>query len=62
MEDTAYWLASSGLLSLLSYLIQDHLPTGGTIHSAWALPQQTLIKKMPYKVAYTAVGWRHFLN
>lgn len=27
-----YWLALGGLLSLLSSVLHDHLPRGGTIH------------------------------
>ena len=29
----AYWLASPGLLNLLSYRTQDHQPRDGTTHS-----------------------------
>jgi hypothetical protein len=32
-RDAAYWLASPGLLSLLSYRTQDHQPRDGTSHS-----------------------------
>jgi hypothetical protein len=32
-RDTAYWLASPGLLSLLSYRTQDCQPRDGTIHN-----------------------------
>ena len=31
MEEHAYWLASHGLLSLVSHTIQNCLPTSGTI-------------------------------
>ena len=33
MERAAYWLASTGLLSLLSYRTQDHQPRDGTTHN-----------------------------
>ena len=32
VEGAAYWLASPGLLSLLSYRTQDYQPTNGTTH------------------------------
>ena len=28
----------------------------------WAWPHQSLIKKIPYKLAYTPILWRHSLN
>jgi hypothetical protein len=31
-RDVTYWLASPGLLSLLSYRTQDHQPRDGTTH------------------------------
>jgi hypothetical protein len=31
-RDVSYWLASSGLLSLLSYRTQDYQPRDGPIH------------------------------
>ena len=31
-REAAYWLASHGLLSLLSYRTQDHQPKDGTTH------------------------------
>jgi hypothetical protein len=31
-RDVSYWLASSGLLSLLSYIIQEYQPRGGPTH------------------------------
>ena len=33
MEDAAYWLASPGLLSLLSYRTQDYQSRDGTTHN-----------------------------
>ena len=35
-RDVIYWLASPGLLSLLSYRTQDYQPRDGTTHK-WAL-------------------------
>lgn len=37
-RNTAYWLASPGFLSLLSYTIQDHLPGDGTTYCELGLP------------------------
>lgn len=40
MEDGAYWLASLPILSQLSYIPQDHLPTkNGAAHSGLDLPE-----------------------
>jgi hypothetical protein len=36
-RDVLYWLASTGLLSLLSYRTQDYLPRDGITHKG-ALP------------------------
>jgi hypothetical protein len=49
MEDAAYWLPPSSLLSLLLYTNQDHLPIAGTVPSGLAPPQQSLSKKMSYR-------------
>jgi hypothetical protein len=37
-RDAAYWLASPGLLSLLSYRTQDHQPRDGTTHHGLGPP------------------------
>jgi len=37
-RDVSYWLASPGLLSLLSYRTQDHQPGDGTTHSGLGPP------------------------
>jgi hypothetical protein len=37
-RDVLYWLASPGLLSLLSYRTQDHQPRDGTTHSVPSHP------------------------
>lgn len=53
-SNTAYWLAASSLLSMLSYITQDHLPrsSGGPglckmLTVGCAFPHQSLTKKMP---------------
>ena len=56
----AYWLAPCGLLSLLSYRTQDHKPRDGTTHNELGPPYQSLIKKMPYRLAYNSILWRCF--
>jgi hypothetical protein len=38
MEEDACWLASPGLLNLLSYRIQDHQPRDDTIHNGLGPP------------------------
>lgn len=53
----AYWLAPPRLLSLLSYSTQDH-----TTHNGLGLPHQFLIKKMPYRLAYSLILWEQFLS
>ena len=37
-RNTAHWLALNGLLPILSYVTQDHLPRIGTNHSELGLP------------------------
>jgi len=37
-RDVTYWLASPGLLSLLSYRTQDHQPRDGTTHNGLGPP------------------------
>jgi hypothetical protein len=37
-RDVPYWLASPGLLSLLSYRTQDHQPRDGTTHNGLGPP------------------------
>jgi hypothetical protein len=56
-RDVSYWLASPGLLSLLSYRTQDYQPRDGTTHKEPSHPW-SLIEKMPY----SCISWRHFLN
>lgn len=56
MENTA----PHGLLSLFSLTIQDHLPNGGTV--VWVLPHQSLVNKMPHKLAYRLIRCKCFPN
>jgi hypothetical protein len=56
-RDAAYWLASPGLLSLLSDRTQDYQPGDGTTHNGFSHPL-SLIEKMPY----SWISWRHFLK
>ena len=58
----AYWLALYDLLSLLSYRTQNHSPGVATPTMGWALPHQSLVKKIHYRSAYSQILWRHFLN
>ena len=57
----AYWLAPHSLFSLLSYRTQDHLPIGGTTHIGLG-PPHLITKKMLYRLANSAILWRHFIN
>jgi hypothetical protein len=47
----AYWLASHGLRSLLFYTTQNHQLRDGPTHKGLGPPHQSLIKKMPYRLA-----------
>jgi hypothetical protein len=55
----AYWLAPHGLLSLFSYPICYHQPRGGL---GWALHCPSLIKKIPYMLAYIPILRRFFFS
>lgn len=61
-RNTTYWLVPQGLLSLLFYTAQDHLPRGGPVQSRLGSPYQSLIKKMPLIFACRPVWWRHLLS
>lgn len=61
-QGAAYWFVPLGLFSLFSYRTQDHQPRCGPTHNRLGLPPQSLIKKMPYRLAYNPILWRHFLN
>lgn len=54
----AYWLAPCDLFSR-PYRTQDYWPGDGITHNG---PHQSLNKKMPYRLAYSPVLWRHFFN
>jgi hypothetical protein len=45
-----------GLLSLLSYITQDHQPRDGTTRNGCALPLQSLMEKMAHRLAYSPVS------
>ena len=58
-RDATYWLASPGLLSLLSYRTQVYQPRDGRwSHPQGAFPPWSLIEKMPY----SWISWRHLPN
>ena len=56
-RDVPYWLASTGLLSLLSYRTQDYQPSDGPTHKGPS-PPWSLIEKMPS----SWISWKHFPN
>ena len=61
-RDAAYWLVLHGLLSLLSYRIQDYQPRVALPTTMdWALPYQQIIKKI-YRLACSWILRKHFLN
>ena len=53
-RNATQWLAPHGLLSLLSVLAQAHLPRDGTTTVDWALPHQSLVKKMSPRICQQA--------
>ena len=57
----AYRHASHDLLSLFPYRTQDHQPRDGTTHSGLG-PLPSLMVEMPYRLAYSWILWRQFLN
>ena len=62
MEGGAYWFASHGLLSLLSYRTQITNPGMATPTMCWALPHQSPVKKMPHRIACSLIVRRDFLG
>lgn len=60
-RNAAYWLAIPGLLSLLSFVTQDHEPVVALPRVGWALPYRSLIKKTHYRLAYRQSG-RYFFQ
>jgi len=61
-RDVDYRLALHGLLSLPSYRTQGHGAREAPLSVGWALPQKSLINKVPSGFAYNPILWRHFLN
>lgn len=51
----AYWIVRHGLLSLLSYIMQDHLPSGGTAHLELG-PPTSMNMKVPQRHAYSTAN------
>jgi hypothetical protein len=60
-RDAAYCLAHHSLLSMFSYRTQDHQRRDDTTHNG-PFSNHLLIKKMPYRLAYSHIFWRYFLN
>jgi hypothetical protein len=56
-RNAAYWIASPGLLNLLSYRTQDSQPRNGITHNGPSHPW-SLVEKMPH----SCILWRHFLK
>ena len=54
-RNSVYWLTTHGLLSLLSFTTQDHLPRVGTTHSELCTPATIIIRTTPHRVAYRPV-------
>lgn len=50
-----------GLLALLSYISQDHVPWLAWCTMSWALPFQSLIKKMLPRLSCKLIFQKHFL-
>ena len=46
------------------FSIEPRITSPGVAPStmAWALPHQSLTKSVPYRLAYSPILWRHFLN
>lgn len=58
MEGAASWLAHHGLPIELTTTRPGIAPP----IVAWTLPHQSLVKKMPHRLAYILILWSHFLN
>jgi hypothetical protein len=58
MEGCCFLAYSHALFSLLFYRSQDQ----GFPFPQWILPHQSLNKKMPDRITYSWVLWRHFLS
>lgn len=42
LENSIYWHVLHGFLSLVSYMIQNHLPRGGNTHNGLGLPMSII--------------------
>ena len=62
MEDVAYWLVPGSLLSL--FLVEPKTTSLGMAPPTvgWVLSHHSLFKKVPYKLAYSLVFGRRYLN
>jgi hypothetical protein len=60
--EKCYWLALHGLPSQFSYSSQDHQPKDGTTHNSLGSTYSITNKKMPYRLAYSPILERKFLN
>lgn len=58
--NTAYWLASHGWLSLLSYTIRTTCPGVALPPVVWTRPHQLLVKTVHHRLAYRSKLRRHF--
>lgn len=56
------WFAVRGLLSLLSYPSQDHLPRGGTVHSGLSPPIPIINQENDTQACLQGNPMRRFLN
>lgn len=62
-RDQAYWLVPPSLLSLLYYKTQDYQPKDDTTRNGLGPPTSTTnLKNMSYRVAYSRILWRLFVN
>lgn len=60
-RSTAYWLVPHSFLSLLSYKTQNHQSRMALPTVDWALPRQSLTKKMPYMLGCSPIIRNIFL-
>lgn len=61
-RNTTFRLAPYGLVSLLSYAIQNQVPSSGTTHSELHPPHQVLIKSISHRLACRPTLGRHLLS
>ena len=61
-RSAAYWLASHGFLSMLCCRIQESSTMWWHSMMSQAFSHQSLIRKIPYRLSYSWILWRHFLN